>query len=180
MTTINVTPQLSLDANGNLVLGGTPTGAATTDKLQVNGHALINGMRFEDASGGGGQITETASGSHLTFKAGDGAAGAGGGDLLFKGGTGSAPTGAGGRILFMPGSGLVAPGGVQFFGTYSVNINPWTGAFDFVSSSSGVGGKLSILNLKFGTYTGSADAVSNGFITIEDAAGNTRKLMTRA
>jgi hypothetical protein len=35
-------------------------------------------------------------------------------------------------------------------------------------------------NLKFGTHTGSADAAVNGYITIKDAAGNTRKLATIA
>jgi hypothetical protein len=35
-------------------------------------------------------------------------------------------------------------------------------------------------HVRFGTHTASADAVSNGYITIKDAAGNTVKLMTRA
>lgn len=34
--------------------------------------------------------------------------------------------------------------------------------------------------LRFGTHTGGGDTVSNGYITIRDAAGNTRKLMTTA
>lgn len=34
--------------------------------------------------------------------------------------------------------------------------------------------------VKFGTHTGGGDTVSNGYITIRDAAGNTRKLMTTA
>lgn len=34
--------------------------------------------------------------------------------------------------------------------------------------------------IKFGTFTGSGDVVCNGSITIKDAAGNTRKLMTTA
>lgn len=34
--------------------------------------------------------------------------------------------------------------------------------------------------VRFGTHTGGGDTVSNGYITIRDAAGNTRKLMTTA
>lgn len=34
--------------------------------------------------------------------------------------------------------------------------------------------------IKFGTFTGTGDAVSNGSIAIKDEAGNTRKLMTKA
>ena len=34
--------------------------------------------------------------------------------------------------------------------------------------------------VKFGTHTGGGDTVSNGYITIRDAAGNTRKIMTTA
>ena len=34
--------------------------------------------------------------------------------------------------------------------------------------------------LRFGTHTGGGDTTSNGYITIKDAAGNTRKLMTTA
>lgn len=46
------------------------------------------------------------------------------------------------------------------------------GAGDIVLSPTG--------NVKFGTHTGTGDVVSNGHITIKDAAGNTRKLMTTA
>jgi hypothetical protein len=34
--------------------------------------------------------------------------------------------------------------------------------------------------VRFGTHTGGADTTSNGYITVRDAAGNTRKLMTTA
>jgi hypothetical protein len=34
--------------------------------------------------------------------------------------------------------------------------------------------------VRFGTHTGGGDTVSNGYITIKDSAGNTRKLMTTA
>lgn len=42
-----------------------------------------------------------------------------------------------------------------------------------------IGGKGTGL-VRFGTYTSGGDVASNGYITIRDAAGNTRKLMTTA
>jgi hypothetical protein len=35
-------------------------------------------------------------------------------------------------------------------------------------------------NVRFGIHTGAGDAVSNGYIEVKDAAGNVRRLMTRA
>lgn len=35
-------------------------------------------------------------------------------------------------------------------------------------------------NVRFGTHTGGGDTTSNGYITIKDSAGNTRKIMTTA
>lgn len=182
MTTVNVSPQLSLDANGNLVLGGSaPSGAATTDKLQVNGDAIIGAMRI--TKNGFNEPLLTGLSYGVNFKAMDVSDSSQAGTVYFYGGNSAG--GYGGGVTFVGGSG--GPGKAAGVITFSaigkgvVTIDTETSRlYIATATSSSLTGKISAADAQFGTFTGAADAASNGYVTITDKNGATCKLMTRA
>lgn len=100
-------------------------------------------------------------------------------------------------LLRSRGTGSVYMGGSD--GTYLFRADRVASAVNYVSTTPAVTGGTPALTgngtdanidlllqgkgtgiVRFGTHTGGGDTVSNGYITIRDAAGNTRKLMTTA
>jgi len=100
-------------------------------------------------------------------------------------------------LLRSRGTGSVYMGGSD--GTYLFRADRVASAVNYVSTTPAVTGGTPALTgngtdanidlllqgkgtglVRFGTHTGGGDTTSNGYITVRDAAGNTRKLMTTA
>ena len=197
---------LVFNASGNLIINGAPTGAATTDKLQVNGDALIGSLRMNGAqiTGLGSlAIRATGNGATVTGLAGDGIGAGSGGDFSLAAGFGGATSGTkGGNFTFTPGgfNGLAGSGGDgQFGGTDGAGVGntgtSWLmiigaasggatagtftvadGTFTNLMTFDGGTGLLSAPNLKFGTYTAGV-VVQAGYITVTDSGGTVRRLL---
>jgi hypothetical protein len=102
-TTLTQSANLAWDiTNSNLIIGGAPTGAATTDKLQVSGDALVSGLRVSNAA-----ITAVGATSSVTIDVQSVSSGVANG-ITIRGGTTSVSSNSGGWLTFSSGSGTPA------------------------------------------------------------------------
>lgn len=210
----NGTSPLTTSANlifssGNLVVNGAPTGAAASDKLQINGNALLGALRVSGSTDM--TIATISNGDDLTILGGASTTSANGGILTLTAGASS--SGNGGAAIFGSGSGVLsgsvtltvgAPtaghaGSIQLSGANGVGTNKngssilsttgnktgagadgtfiWTdNAASGTMTYAPVGDLLTVGNLKFGVYTAGV-VVQAGYVTVTDAAGNTRRLL---
>jgi hypothetical protein len=162
-------------ANANLVVGGAPTGAATTDRLQVNGTALFGPLRVSFTAGGVQSIlTQTVAAGLLQLLTASVTSGNSGLVKFGSGGTSDA-AGATGNVQAQTGNATTAGGfsGSVIFSTgnfkgagASGNINFSTGAVSLVATGARTG-SISFTCANVGTTAGTV----GGSITFKPGQG---------
>lgn len=157
------------DVTDSLILGGAPSGAVSTDLLQVNGGALFGSLRV-DSTAGEATLQNTNEGVALFFRTKNRTTNGSGGGIAFFAADGLGPAGHGGDINFQAGegTGANAAGSVLAIAGSSVVQG---GNFEFAAGdSTGVGGSAGVMFLYVGSDVGGGG--TDGVFYFSDTSGS--------
>lgn len=177
---------LGYDSNGNLIIGGAPSGAVSTDLLQVNGDALIGNLRItsnglEPRAGAFNIGAAPNSGVSFLFQSADSSTGAGQPIQILTGSAIGGGSYAGGAFTIGTGTGGPAEIGGDMNITLGAGGGLGGGLFASAGSGTdigGTGGKLSFAGGQGDTggdveFTAGPGTGVNGSVLFVDGNFNT-------